>query len=141
MCDICRCYPCHPRCPNAPEPATVFTCARCNGEILEGEECIEIDGEQYCEECSYDAIAEYAAEMATSHHEEEDNVENPVQVGICAACNDPVMSDEEYYVYDGKYYHQECYFDIAADLFKNDIRSLVAEAEDDYPEFEYPDED
>ena len=53
MCDICLQTPCHPRCPNAPEPEEipVFVCSGCSREILDGEDYWEILGEQWCEEC------------------------------------------------------------------------------------------
>lgn len=47
MCAICLKSPCDSRCPNAPEPPAVFTCASCDERITEGEEYAEIDGEHY----------------------------------------------------------------------------------------------
>ncbi len=54
MCDICLQSPCHPRCPNAPEPPVVYECANCGGEIHEGEEAYRINGEEWCESCIED---------------------------------------------------------------------------------------
>ena len=51
MCEECRMHPCHPRCPNAPEPRRVFLCSGCNGDIVEGDDYWDILGEQFCEEC------------------------------------------------------------------------------------------
>ena len=31
-CDICRQFPHHPRCPNAPDPPVVYYCNMCNEE-------------------------------------------------------------------------------------------------------------
>ena len=48
--------PCHPQCPNAPEPPAVYRCAYCNEPIAAGEEYMEIDGEYYhLEDCAQDA--------------------------------------------------------------------------------------
>lgn len=54
MCDECRMSPCHPRCPNAPEPPKVYTCKICGEPIVEGEEYYEMDAEFYHEECFED---------------------------------------------------------------------------------------
>lgn len=54
MCNICHQTPCHPRCPNAPEPQAVYTCKICGQSIVDGEEYYEMDGEYYHEECFED---------------------------------------------------------------------------------------
>ncbi len=61
MCSECRQTPCHPRCPNAPEPKAVFVCSGCSHEIYEGDDYWDIMGEQFCEECIDKArgVAEY----------------------------------------------------------------------------------
>lgn len=53
MCSECRMTPCHPRCPNAPDPVEtpVFVCSGCPTEIMDGEDYFEILGEQFCEKC------------------------------------------------------------------------------------------
>lgn len=51
MCYICLKSPCDPRCPNAPEPPTVFLCSGCGEKIYSGEDYWEILGEQFCERC------------------------------------------------------------------------------------------
>lgn len=51
MCEICLRTPCHPRCPNAPEPPVFDECEACGAEIYEGDEYYEIDGHNYCEAC------------------------------------------------------------------------------------------
>lgn len=53
MCEECRMTPCHPRCPNAPEPRSVFICSGCGREILEGDDYWDVLGEQFCENCIY----------------------------------------------------------------------------------------
>lgn len=58
MCDICRQVPCHPRCPNAPDPPAVFVCSGCSREILAGEDYWDVLGEQFCEDCIYKARKE-----------------------------------------------------------------------------------
>lgn len=51
MCEVCRQNPCHPRCPNAPDPPSVFICAGCGRPIFDGDEYWEFLGEQFCENC------------------------------------------------------------------------------------------
>lgn len=61
MCNICRQVPCDPRCPNAPEPPSVFVCSGCGWPIRDGERYWDIMGEQFCEDCIDNAagVAEY----------------------------------------------------------------------------------
>lgn len=61
MCDMCLQFPCHPRCPNAPDPPAVYVCSGCDQEIYEGEDYFDILGEQFCENCVRNArrTAEY----------------------------------------------------------------------------------
>lgn len=61
MCDICLQFPCHPRCPNAPDPPAVYVCSGCSHDIYEGEDYFDILGEQFCENCVSNArrTAEY----------------------------------------------------------------------------------
>ena len=51
MCQECRQTPCHPQCPNAPEPAVVWTCDNCGYEIREGETMWKFDLGIVCKEC------------------------------------------------------------------------------------------
>jgi hypothetical protein len=51
MCDVCLSAPCHPRCPNAPEPPAVFICDGCGHPIYEGDDVWRIQHEVYCEHC------------------------------------------------------------------------------------------
>ena len=51
MCDVCRKMPCDPRCPNAPDPPSVFVCSGCGDLIYDGDDYWEIMGEQWCEDC------------------------------------------------------------------------------------------
>ena len=56
MCDVCHMTPCHPRCPNAPDPPTVYTCKHCGEPIVVGDEFMEVDGDYYhLEACARDA--------------------------------------------------------------------------------------
>lgn len=54
MCSICLSIPCHPRCPNAPEPIAVKTCSICSAGIMEGEEYLDSDKGPICENCLSD---------------------------------------------------------------------------------------
>lgn len=58
MCDVCHQSPCHPRCPNAPEPRALYECKVCGEGITAGEDYYEMDGEQYHEECFRDNAVE-----------------------------------------------------------------------------------
>lgn len=51
MCEICRQNPCHPRCPNAPEPTPVYECEWCKEPILDGEEYLDTPDGPVCKEC------------------------------------------------------------------------------------------
>ena len=55
MCDECLQFPCHPRCPNAPDPPAVYVCSGCGDDIHDGEDYWEIMGEQFCEKCIKEA--------------------------------------------------------------------------------------
>jgi len=61
MCEICLSLPCHPRCPNAPDPPTVFICSGCGEPIYDGDDYWDLVGEQFCEGCIEDSrkVAEY----------------------------------------------------------------------------------
>lgn len=54
MCSICHATPCLPRCPNEEKPKVVHKCVCCQGDIVEGEEYYDINGEKFCEECIYE---------------------------------------------------------------------------------------
>lgn len=47
MCSICWQTPCHPRCPNAPEPEPAAYCRKCNEPLFVGDK--QYDG--ICEAC------------------------------------------------------------------------------------------
>lgn len=51
MCNVCGKDPCDPRCPNAPDPPTVFICSGCGENILDGDDYYDVLGEQFCESC------------------------------------------------------------------------------------------
>lgn len=52
MCAECHSYPCHPRCPNAPEPIAVDDCYVCDKPIREGEEYFTISDVAVCKDCA-----------------------------------------------------------------------------------------
>ena len=61
MCSECLRTPCHPRCPNAPDPEPVYICDGCGHKIYDGDDVWHIQNEVYCEECidSFRSTAEY----------------------------------------------------------------------------------
>ena len=53
-CGECRMHACSCRCPNNyAEPRHVFVCSGCGGSIHEGEQYMDVLGEQFCESCIY----------------------------------------------------------------------------------------
>jgi hypothetical protein len=54
MCSECLQTPCHPRCPNAPEPDAVYYCERCGKRIYDGDGYYDLCDEIWCEECVKD---------------------------------------------------------------------------------------
>lgn len=55
MCSVCFQTPCHPRCPNAPEPRPLMRCAECGEGIYEGDDYYDTgDGSGICRECMED---------------------------------------------------------------------------------------
>ena len=63
MCSICRQTPCHPRCPNAPEPVPVHTCVLCDEGIYEGDEYYDSGDGPVCKECMEDKTTAELMEM------------------------------------------------------------------------------
>ncbi len=104
MCSICHQTPCHPRCPNAPEPPAVATCRRCGEDIVLGDEYANIDGSDYCEGCIDDMpycelVPLLGGEWKT------------VQVGEkikCDDCEEFLPLGAEYGVIDGSVICDEC---------------------------------
>lgn len=82
MCEICNQNPCHPRCPNAPEPKVVKICFLCGEFIQEGDEYFEIEGESYCCDC------------ITKTFPDDDTYKT-----ICSLCEEEID------------YNSKCYFD------------------------------
>lgn len=51
MCSMCMRTPCHPRCPNAPEPEHIHECEFCDEGITAGDDFVEIGGKYYHKDC------------------------------------------------------------------------------------------
>lgn len=51
MCSECHTTPCHPRCPNSPEPPIYAECENCGEDIYDGDEFYEIGEHKFCEAC------------------------------------------------------------------------------------------
>lgn len=75
MCDICRQTPCHPRCPNAPEPKPVERCCLCGEGIYEGDEYLNTTDGCVCKDClenfSIDQWLELIGESLTTAERED----------------------------------------------------------------------
>lgn len=52
MCQLCRQYPCHSACPNAPEEQPVLQCDECKKGIYAGEYYYADNGWYTCEKCN-----------------------------------------------------------------------------------------
>jgi hypothetical protein len=73
MCDLCLLYPCHPGCPNAPEPPVVCECSQCGEPIYEGDAVYDIHDEKWCESCIEDCRSE-AELYEPNYYELEDEI-------------------------------------------------------------------
>lgn len=51
MCMICRQNPCHPRCPNAPEPEPIMRCIECGDGIYADDKSYDAGHGSICKEC------------------------------------------------------------------------------------------
>lgn len=54
MCSVCWQIPCHPRCPNAPEPEPVKECSVCGDGIFAGDKFYDGPDGAICESCIED---------------------------------------------------------------------------------------
>ena len=147
MCMECRQYPCHPRCPNAPEPAAVYDCAYCNEPIRAGDEYVEFDGNHYHEDCYANKAPALAVEVECMKKFEAVDGDD-TQVGVCYFCNEPVLKSEEHYKWrkypkkpgenpdevEYLYAHLECLMDNAESLLQDDASTGVAEEQEYEPE-------
>ena len=90
MCEICHRSPCHPRCPNAPDPIPVFVCSGCGQDIEVGVDYWDVLGEQYCEYC-----IDEAREVA----------DNDL---FCFTCDEVIFEGEDYFEIMGKAICSHC---------------------------------
>lgn len=64
MCDECRMHPCHPRCPNAPEPRALFVCDECGLNITVEDNYMTMPkGRHFHIDCITDMNGEKVAEL------------------------------------------------------------------------------
>lgn len=63
MCSECLMSPCHPRCPNAPEPTPIFRCRVCGEGIYEGDKYFDDGNSEICSECMDDMSVEEMLEL------------------------------------------------------------------------------
>lgn len=63
MCSVCMSNPCHPRCPNTPEPEPVYTCNKCGYGIFDGDKFFDGPEGYICEECLDDMTSDEILEM------------------------------------------------------------------------------
>lgn len=125
MCDICHKTPCDYRCPNAPDPATVYECAHCGEPIVVGDRYFHYDSKYYHDDCFGDAAPALVAErdglivgVVTDQESE---------LGTCPICKEPVLSCEERWVKNNTMYHHECLMDNAGSILN--VCALIADEE------------
>lgn len=135
MCKECRQYPCHPRCPNAPEPVAVYDCAHCDEAIRAGDEYFEYDGAYYHEDCFSDAAPALVAEDGAKRVDGNPN-DNRKIVRKCAHCGEEVFGDEDHWLYGNNVYHYECLIDCAQILLEDETSHGTAEVEEYEPEYD-----
>lgn len=125
MCDICHKSPCDSRCPNAPDPATIYECEYCKQPIVTGDYYYNHDGKYYHEDCYYDAAPSLIVEeeSLTAVIPEEETSEE--KIAVCPICNEPILKNEDRWVGSDIMYHHECIMDNAVGKLK-DI-PLIAE--------------
>lgn len=63
MCSVCRMIPCHPRCPNAPEPVAKYKCCGCGKGIYEGDKFFDGPEGYVCEYCIDNMTAREVLEL------------------------------------------------------------------------------
>lgn len=51
MCRLCKRLICPATCPNAPLPKAIGVCKECGSPIYPWSDCLEKDGDYYCEDC------------------------------------------------------------------------------------------
>lgn len=75
MCRVCMHTPCHPRCPNASEPAAVYECCKCGCGIYDGDRFYYSLCGYVCEDCIEDMTVkefmELIGEMFSTAEKEE----------------------------------------------------------------------
>lgn len=134
MCKECRQYPCHPRCPNAPEPAVVCDCEHCNKPIRSGDEYFEYDGKHYHENCFADAAPALVAEDGAKRI---DAIKDSRKfIGVCKHCNEAIIGEDVHWKYGKDLYHDECFLDCAQIILEDETSHGTAEEQEYEPEYD-----
>lgn len=133
MCTECRQHPCHPRCPNAPEPKAVYECVYCKKSIHDGEGYYKHNGDYFHEECFSDAALKLVAEDGAICVDAKDD---EAKIGVCAYCEEDVLECDDHWKYNDKLYHHDCLADCAKSLLEDVTFSGVAEFEPYEPDYD-----
>ena len=80
MCEECGMNPCHPRCPNAPEPVPVHECVKCGYGILAGDKFWDSPEGKICEECVDDMSAEEILKLLLESLKKKLNLRQRLQI-------------------------------------------------------------
>lgn len=125
MCDICHKTPCDYRCPNAPDPKTIYVCAHCNEPIVVGDRYFSFNDKHYHDDCFGDA----APALIVERDELLSGVvtDSEIEIGICPLCKEPVFAYEERWVRGTTMYHHECLMDNASTMLN--VCALIADEE------------
>ena len=73
MCEICKSYPCHPRCPCYTPPKSLHICDICNDGIQNGEDYIVNENNDYAHWECFDGTKHLANWLGYVVKEMEDN--------------------------------------------------------------------
>ena len=63
------------------------------------------------------------------------NAPEPEAVYKCAYCKEGIIEGDEYFEYDGKYYHEDCFGECAVDLLV-ESGATKGTAEKEYPDYD-----
>jgi len=63
------------------------------------------------------------------------NAPEPPSIGQCKFCGEDIQVGEEYFEYDGKKYHEECFSDCAVSLLMENGAELKT-AEEEVPDYD-----
>lgn len=91
-------------CPNAPEPAKVYECYRCHEAILETDQYVGYGGVEFHPDCFIKEAIDDIRKEAKFH----EATSGCKVIRKCAYCEEEILENEQWAVYEGKSFHVEC---------------------------------